>query len=390
MRYAFTSLAIAGLLVIAACDKDSTPTTPTPSGPSIGVTGNLGFGNVTVGTTASAAMTITNSGTAPLIVSSIGYPAGFSGNFASGTVAAAATQVVTVTFTPTAANAYSGTITVNANHSSGTNTMAVSGTGTVAPTFTLSGTVTETPPTTSTLLAGATITFVDGANQGKTGTSGADGRYEITGLTNGGYTVSVTLAGYTTITLPVGINGNTTLNIRLDPTAPRTSFGPGQYRVNTDIPAGRYYADTGHGCRFQRLRGFGGTSAEIIAEAQINFDAGQWIVDLLATDAGFTTDASCGFWFTTARRGLQSTITAGAWVVATQVNPGTYRAENSVMGCEWQRLSAFTASPDAVIAASFAGANGPQLVTIATTDVGFTSNLACGTWTPTTSSARAR
>ncbi|MFA5907244.1 MAG: carboxypeptidase-like regulatory domain-containing protein [Vicinamibacterales bacterium] len=380
---------MAVLVIVAGCGKD-TPTAPTPTpGAAIGLSGNLAFGNVTVGTTATAALTITNTGSAELTVTSIGYPAGFSGSWAGGSIAAAASQIVNVTFAPTAGSAYTGTITVNANQTSGTNTISVSGTGTVSPTFTLSGLVTESAPTTSTVLAGVTVTFVDGVNQGKSAATGADGRYQITGVSNGGYTVSATRAGYVSAALPVGIDGNTTLNIRLDPVGPRTSFGPGQYRVNTDIPAGLYYSDPGHGCRFQRLRGFGGTSSEVITTTQVNFDAGQWIVQLLTADAGFETESSCGAWFTTPRRGLQTVISAGSWVVGIQVTAGTYRAENSGLGCEWQRLGNFTGSFDAIIASGFASSAGPQLVTIAATDTGFSTTADCGSWLRTTAATAA-
>ena len=45
-------------------------------------------------------------------------------------------------------------------------------------------------PRMSTVLAGVRVAFVDGANQGQSATTGADGRYTITGVVNGGYTVS--------------------------------------------------------------------------------------------------------------------------------------------------------------------------------------------------------
>lgn len=371
---------IAGLVFLAGCgDKDAAPTAPT-QGAAIALSGNLAFGNVAVGSTGTAALTITNTGNAPLTITSIGFPAGFSGNFASGTIAAGGSQAVTVTFAPTAAQSYSGTITVNGDHRSGTNTIAVSGTGFTVPTFTLSGVVTETPPTTSTLLAGVRVAILDGANAGRSATTGADGRYEITGVVNGGYTVTATLTGYTPASLPVGIDGNTTLNFRLDPISPRTMFGAGQYRVATDIPVGRYYSDPSSGCQFQRLRGFGGTSAEVIVGTVIDFDAGQWIVDLLQTDAGFQTNGNCGFWFTTPRRGLLATISAGMWIVGAQVAAGTYRAENSRAGCYWQRVSNFTGGADAIIANFVASGAGPQLVTIAGTDAGFSTSVECGAW----------
>ncbi|MDO8680016.1 MAG: choice-of-anchor D domain-containing protein [Acidobacteriota bacterium] len=380
MRSIYLSLAIVVLVFVAACNKDKSPTAPTSTA-TIGLAGSLAFGNIAVGSTATSNLTITNTGTAPLVVTSIGYPTGFSGNFASGTIAAAGSQVVVVTFTPTSAAAFTGTITVNATGASGTNTIAVSGTGVVTPTFTLSGLVTESAPTTSTVLAGVRVTILDGANAGKAATTGADGRYSITGVVNGGYTVTAALAGYTSAAVPVGIDGNTTLNIRLDPVGPRTTFGPGTYRLTTDIPAGRYYSDPANGCHFQRLRGFGGTSADVIVDGLINFDAGQWIVDLLATDAGFLTDANCNTWFTTPRRGLAPGIAPGMWAVGVQITAGTYRADNSTPGCYWQRLSNFTGGADAIIANAFVSSSGAQLVTIASTDAGFSSSVECGSWT---------
>lgn len=383
MRLLGISLVVVGLLASAACGNDDNPTSPTPTGPVISLSGNLAFSNVTVGSTATATLTIANTGTGPLTVSGVAYPAGFSGNFTTGSIAAGASQTVAVTFAPTAGTAYTGNITVTGNQVSGTNTIAVSGNGGVATTFTLTGTVTESAPTLSTVLGGVTIRILDGANAGKSAVSGADGRYEITGVVSGGYTITATLPGYANASLPIGIDGNTTFNFRLDPLAARTKFGPGQYRVNTDMPAGLYYSDPGHGCRFQRLRGFGGTSADVISITQVNFDANQWIVQLLSTDAGFETDASCSFWHTTPRRGLEANITAGSWVIGVQVTAGTYQAANAAVGCEWQRLSAFTGTPDAVIASAFVGTAAAQLVTIAGTDMGFSSTAECGTWTRT-------
>src|SRR4051812_919490 len=144
---------IAALLVIPACNKDKSPTAPT-SGAAIALSGNLNFGNVTVGNSATATLTIANSGGSPLTISSITYPAGFTGNFSSGTIPGNGSQPVTVTFTPAAAQSYNGTITVAGNQTSGTNTIVASGTGIGPLTFTLSGIVTESAPTTSTVLSG--------------------------------------------------------------------------------------------------------------------------------------------------------------------------------------------------------------------------------------------
>jgi hypothetical protein len=381
MRLLRTSSGLIVLALLAACGDD-TPASPTATS-AITLSGNMNFGDVTVGTTRTSTLTITNTGTGELAVTNVSYPSGFTGTFASGTIPANGSQAVTVTFAPIAAQSYAGNITITGNQASGTNTIAVSGNGVAIATFALSGLVTETPPTTSTVLSGVVVTFVDGANQGKTATTGADGRYQIPGVVNGGYTVSASKAGYTTVLLPVGINGNSTLDFRLEPTAPRTTFGAGQYRVGPDIPAGRYYSDPSRDCHFQRVRAFGGAPSDTIVDTIVNFDAGQWIVDLLSTDGGFVTDANCGSWFTTPRRGLSPTITPGMWIVGAQITPGTYRAENSVQGCFWQRVSNFTGAIDATLASAFVTSAGVQLVTIASTDAGFSTNVECGTWTRT-------
>jgi len=97
----------------------------------IGLSGSLDFGNVAVNATSTRTLTITNTGSVILTVSSITYPTGYTGAFA-GTIAPGASQDVTVTFAPTLAQSYPGTITVNSDKTSGTNTIAPSGVG-VAP-----------------------------------------------------------------------------------------------------------------------------------------------------------------------------------------------------------------------------------------------------------------
>ncbi len=94
----------------------------------LALSGSLAFGNVPVGTSAQSPLTISNSGDQILTVSSITYPAAFSGNW-SGTIPAGESQVVPVTFAPTSAVSFTGTLTVNSNATEGANTIEVSGTG---------------------------------------------------------------------------------------------------------------------------------------------------------------------------------------------------------------------------------------------------------------------
>ncbi len=95
----------------------------------IAMSGNLAFGDVETNTTATATLTISNNGNAPLTVTVITYPTGFTGNWERVTIAAGGVQHVTVTFAPTAATSYGGTVTVDADATSGINTITVSGTG---------------------------------------------------------------------------------------------------------------------------------------------------------------------------------------------------------------------------------------------------------------------
>ena len=88
-------------------------------------------------------------------------------------------------------------------------------------TFTLSGGVTESEPTTGNKIQGATVAVVDGANAGKTATADSAGNYQITNVVAGAFNVKASASGYQDATRPVTVSANTTLTIALNPT-PRT------------------------------------------------------------------------------------------------------------------------------------------------------------------------
>lgn len=169
------------------------------------------------------------------------------------------------------------------------------------------------------------------------------------------------------------------LSFGLAPAGPRTSFGAGKYRVNSDIAPGRYFADPVSGCYWERESGFGGTTNEIIANDFVSYNAAQIVVDIKSTDIGFQTDADCGTWNQTPRGGAQASITPGMWLVGSQVAAGTYRA-NVSSGCYWERLRNFEGVIASIIANDFISSAGQQLVTIAPGDVGFNTDGDCGTW----------
>jgi hypothetical protein len=100
----------------------------------ISLSGNLAFGNVGVGQKATSTLTISNTGNAGLTVTGIAYPAGFSGNWSSGSIPSGNSQAVTVTFAPAAAISYGGSIVVASNATTGSNSIATSGSGVIVPT----------------------------------------------------------------------------------------------------------------------------------------------------------------------------------------------------------------------------------------------------------------
>jgi len=91
--------------------------------------GDLAFGQVDVGQTATRLLTIHNTGNRSLVVTSISYPPGFSGNWNSGTIPRNGNQQVVVTFSPTSPQSYAGNLTVNSDATYGANTHPLSGMG---------------------------------------------------------------------------------------------------------------------------------------------------------------------------------------------------------------------------------------------------------------------
>ena len=91
---------------------------------------SLAFGDVEVGATKDATLTISNTGNADLTITAIAVPDGYTVNWTSGVVPAGRMQDVTVRFAPTLEQPYNGTATVTGDHTSGTNALPVTGTGT--------------------------------------------------------------------------------------------------------------------------------------------------------------------------------------------------------------------------------------------------------------------
>jgi hypothetical protein len=200
-------------------------------------------------------------------------------------------------------------------------------------------------------------------------------------FTYGATHLVVDVAGYFTGPAP----GPGSASCPPDPPPPQPPVVPvvvraGTYVVGSTIPPGRYIArNARNGCYWERLRGFGGTLGEIIANDFQSF-SGPVIVDLLSSDLGFTFDADCGTFQTYQPSGpAVGFMGGGSYVVGSDIAPGTYVAQ-AQDGCYWERRRDFTGNSSAIIANDFL--SGPQtaIVTIAPTDVGFHTDADCGTW----------
>jgi hypothetical protein len=156
---------------------------------------------------------------------------------------------------------------------------------------------------------------------------------------------------------------------------------PGTLVVNSNVAPGRYIAvNAASGCYWERLRGFGGSLGEIIANDFQGF-TGQVIVDILSTDAGFSFEAGCGTFKTYVPPATTvASVTPGAHVVGADIVAGTYTT-NAAANCYWERTTSFQGTISAIIANDFVSAAGPLVVTISPTDVGFYTDADCGTWT---------
>lgn len=73
---------------------------------------------------------------------------------------------------------------------------------------------------------------------------------------------------------------------------PVTTFGEGDWAVNSQVPPGRYRSEGGETCYWERKSSFAGSFDGIIAN---DSSAGQAVVEIAASDVGFSS-TGCGTW----------------------------------------------------------------------------------------------
>lgn len=139
MRRVAIILSIAGL--VACGGGKGSPTAPTPAPTptvtrNINVGGDVQFGAVQLGQTATGQLRITNNGNAVVTVTSISAPSSacvsmFSLGWTSGQIQPGATQMIAFRFAPTAVINCSGNVTVNSDATGGIISIAISASGTL-------------------------------------------------------------------------------------------------------------------------------------------------------------------------------------------------------------------------------------------------------------------
>ena len=159
------------------------------------------------------------------------------------------------------------------------------------------------------------------------------------------------------------------------PPRPSRSFSNG---THTGVAGTWRNASNAEGCYWERLSGFSGTLDDIIVNDFTN--DGRSIVTISPSDAGFSSNR-CGTWVPDVgpiTLSPNQPFAGGTFRVGRDISPGTWRSSPGTDACYWERLSGFGGSSDDVITNELA--DGQLMVTISSTDQGFSSNR-CGFWT---------
>ena len=264
----------------------------------IALNGDMTFGNVTVGSSASATLTIGNSGNSTLTVNRIVGSNGIVGvlatpNWDSGTVAPGESLSVVIRFSPTAVQAYKGTLTVYGDQTGGTNAIAMSGVGRFPP--------------------GGLKRF--GAGRHRVGVDIAAGRYYSVPAKGCYWERESGLGGSSREVLAnhfIGFKaGQWIVDILPSDKAFKTvsqcgtwfsapgpgaqGIPPGMWLVGHQISPGTYRTTALSGCYWERLRDFRGVLGSIIARNLVS-SGGPQVVSIVAGDVGFDTNDTCGTW----------------------------------------------------------------------------------------------
>jgi hypothetical protein len=174
-------------------------------------------------------------------------------------------------------------------------------------------------------------------------------------------------------TTTTGAEETTTTPETTASTAPVPPYPEGILQVGVDIPAGRYEADGGAQCYWERLRG--SDASQVVVN---RLGGGHVVVDVSPDDTAFRSE-KCGMWVPAGPfLAPQTEFDDGIWLVGTQVAPGRYR--NSGGGsCYWARLKSFGGEAADIV--TNGESTQPVTLDVQPTDVGIETR-GCGRWTP--------
>ncbi len=207
MRWRAAAALILVSALLQSCGGSAvTPTPPSSTSPTLVSVVITGSPSMYVGTTAQLRASANYAKGSPVDVTT------------QVTWASAAPSVATISPSGMLAAVGTGTADITANYQGVTGTLRL--TVNRVPVFTLSGTVTETFPTSSTPVGGALVQILDGPNQGRSATTDSNGQYQITALLAGTGSVRAHAANYDDATTnSVTIGNDTPLSFMLNPTA---------------------------------------------------------------------------------------------------------------------------------------------------------------------------
>lgn len=217
--------ALIAALALAGCggSKSSSPTAPTATSTRvISIDGSLAFGDVTIGQSKEMTIAVRNSGTGPLTLSTVTGPTAvmniLSVTGTNQTVAPGGSQSLTLRLTPATSGSISGTIIVNADHTSGTNTVTLTANGVPAPTPSITVTGIVTDSNSRRPLSGVRVAALTSAvlNVGETRTDG-NGFYSVVVPSATALSVSYALQGYNFSSSTVTFTSDTRRDVALLP-----------------------------------------------------------------------------------------------------------------------------------------------------------------------------
>lgn len=202
------TLGLAILLFITTACGDSGTTNGGPAGPSSPTVTSV---------TVTGTLTLVNIGQTSQLSATAHFAKGTTQNVTTqATWSSSDSTIATVSPGGLVTSVAVGTATITATYQSVAGTTRVTVTRPAA--YVLSGAVAESVPTTSTMLSGARVEFLDGVNQGRFATTDSSGHYQITQVPAGTFNLRATMAGYVEATRQVTVNADTTVDFGLAPT----------------------------------------------------------------------------------------------------------------------------------------------------------------------------